>query len=170
MQVLLRWKESNACPISMEARQTFYSRSSPRLEFTYPADWTRTINTLTRPPKPFQMVWYVTTFHRFFRAGVWPFAISSSSFFKGYGGQFNYFGLWINETFETGHSKAKPLSTTYNSPQLSMNEEFKVARVEAWCLLEPVMDPNREAPQKVIGEFFFIHSFIHYDLTRASFC
>ena len=74
---------------------------------------------------------------------------------QGFGGQFNYFGLWIDENFGTGHSKAKPLSTTFNSPRLSGTEEFKISHMEAWCLLEPVVDPNREDPnQKGVLESF----------------
>ena len=64
----------------------------------------------------------------------------------GFGGQFGYFGLLLNEDFETGHSKAQPLSTTYNSPQLSGKPEFKISRIEVWCVLEPIKDPNREDP------------------------
>jgi len=63
---------------------------------------------------------------------------------KGYGGQLNYFGLWIDGNFETGHSKAKPLSTTYNSPCLSGKESFKIKNIEVWCVLEPEPDPNAE--------------------------
>ena len=53
----------------------------------------------------------------------------------GMGGQLDYFGLFLDASFETGHSKASPLSTTYNSPQLSNDEDFKVKYVEVWGLL-----------------------------------
>jgi hypothetical protein len=38
--------------------------------------------------------------------------------------------LWLAEGLETGHSKAHPRSTTYNSPQLSAREEFAIRHVE----------------------------------------
>ena len=53
------------------------------------------------------------------------------------GGQFNYFGLWVDQEFGTGHSKAKPKCTTYDSPQLSAKEEFTIAVLEAWAVGPP---------------------------------
>lgn len=46
------------------------------------------------------------------------------------GGQFDYAGLWIDSDFLHGHSKAGPLCTTYQSPQLSTSETFEVEEVE----------------------------------------
>ncbi|CAI9570765.1 unnamed protein product [Staurois parvus] len=54
----------------------------------------------------------------------------------GMGGQHEYFGLWIDSNFGKGHSKAKPRCTTYNSPQLSANEEFTIDAMEVWALGE----------------------------------
>ena len=48
------------------------------------------------------------------------------------GGQLNYFGLWIDYTFNKGHSKAEPKCTTYGSPQLSCSPEFVVDSLEVW--------------------------------------
>ena len=48
------------------------------------------------------------------------------------GGQHYYFGLWLSTEFGKGHSKAKPTSTTYGSPQLSAKEDFLIDVVEAW--------------------------------------
>lgn len=54
------------------------------------------------------------------------------------GGQFDYFGLWLPESLEGGHSKAEPLSTTYSSPQLSHSQVFKIKHIEVWaCGPEP---------------------------------
>ena len=48
------------------------------------------------------------------------------------GGQFNYFGLFIDASFDKGHCNAEPLSTTYNSPTLSASTEFLVDEIEVW--------------------------------------
>ena len=48
------------------------------------------------------------------------------------GGQLNYFGLWLDENFGSGHSRGQPSCTTYGSPPLSAEEEFKIDRLEAW--------------------------------------
>ncbi|KAL5022138.1 hypothetical protein ScPMuIL_001293 [Solemya velum] len=50
----------------------------------------------------------------------------------GMGGQLDYFGLWIDQSFNIGHSKAQPKCTTYGSPQLSAKPEFQVDIVEVW--------------------------------------
>lgn len=52
----------------------------------------------------------------------------------GMGGQMDYFGLWIDSSFNHGHSKAKPKCTTYGSPQLSADPEFEVDIIEVWGL------------------------------------
>ncbi|XP_077610203.1 MTOR-associated protein MEAK7 [Crocuta crocuta] len=52
----------------------------------------------------------------------------------GMGGQHNYFGLWIDVDFGKGHSKAKPKCTTYNSPQLSAQEDFRFEKLEVWAV------------------------------------
>ncbi|XP_029781998.1 MTOR-associated protein MEAK7 [Suricata suricatta] len=52
----------------------------------------------------------------------------------GMGGQHNYFGLWIDVDFGKGHSKAKPRCTTYNSPQLSAQEDFRFEKLEVWAV------------------------------------
>ena len=50
------------------------------------------------------------------------------------GGQFNYFGFWIDHSFNHGHSKAQPRCTTYGSPQLSKSPDFNIEIVEVWAL------------------------------------
>lgn len=52
----------------------------------------------------------------------------------GMGGQHNYFGLWIDSNYGSGHSKAKPRCTTYNSPQLSAREHFTIETMEVWLV------------------------------------
>ncbi|KAH3772580.1 MTOR-associated protein MEAK7-like [Dreissena polymorpha] len=52
----------------------------------------------------------------------------------GLGGQLEYFGLWIDSSFNSGHSKAKPKCTTYGSPQLSCHPEFTVECLEVWAV------------------------------------
>lgn len=53
---------------------------------------------------------------------------------QGMGGQHHYFGLWVAADFGKGHSKAKPACTTYNSPQLSAQEDFLFDKMEVWGL------------------------------------
>ncbi|GFO16302.1 tld domain-containing protein 1 [Plakobranchus ocellatus] len=53
----------------------------------------------------------------------------------GMGGQFEYFGLWIDQSFDHGHSKAGIKGcTTYGSPQLSEEPEFKIDYIEVWAV------------------------------------
>ncbi|XP_030058549.1 MTOR-associated protein MEAK7-like [Microcaecilia unicolor] len=52
----------------------------------------------------------------------------------GMGGQHNYFGLWIDSNYGKGHSKAKPKCTTYNSPQLSAQDDFLLDALEVWAV------------------------------------
>lgn len=54
--------------------------------------------------------------------------------FQGMGGQLEYFGLWIDSSFNHGHSKAVPKCTTYGSPQLSGKPEFVVDLMEVWAV------------------------------------
>ncbi|XP_051024872.1 MTOR-associated protein MEAK7 [Acomys russatus] len=71
----------------------------------------------------------------------------------GMGGQHGYFGLWVDADFGKGHSKAKPTCTTYNSPQLSAQEEFQFDKMEVWGLgdfsdtrnKKSILDSNPEA-------------------------
>ncbi|XP_077888881.1 MTOR-associated protein MEAK7 isoform X2 [Ictidomys tridecemlineatus] len=55
----------------------------------------------------------------------------------GMGGQHHYFGLWVDADFGKGHSKAKPTCTTYNSPQLSSQENFRFDKMEVWAVGDP---------------------------------
>ena len=55
-------------------------------------------------------------------------------FYQGLGGQLDYFGLWIDNSFNHGHSKAVPKCTTYGSPQLSGQTQFEVEALEVWAV------------------------------------
>ena len=51
------------------------------------------------------------------------------------GGQFEYFGLWLDQSFDRGHSKAGTRGcTTYGSPQLSEHPDFEIDFVEVWAV------------------------------------
>ncbi|RUS70044.1 hypothetical protein EGW08_022193 [Elysia chlorotica] len=53
----------------------------------------------------------------------------------GMGGQFEYFGLWIDQSFDRGHSKAGERGcTTYGSPQLSEQQDFEIDSIEVWAV------------------------------------
>lgn len=65
----------------------------------------------------------------------------------GMGGQLNYFGFWLNEDFGSGHSRGQPSCTTYGSPVLSAEEEFKLDKLEAWGVGAP---PENELGKKSV--------------------
>ncbi|XP_042824068.1 MTOR-associated protein MEAK7 isoform X2 [Panthera tigris] len=82
----------------------------------------------------------------------------------GMGGQHNYFGLWVDVDFGKGHSKAKPKCTTYHSPQLSAQEDFRFEKMEVWALSEApgsqqaqrnrsilAVDPEAQALLEIMG-------------------
>ncbi|KAG0044114.1 hypothetical protein BGZ83_010654 [Gryganskiella cystojenkinii] len=50
----------------------------------------------------------------------------------GFGGQLRYFGLWLASDFQTGQSAAEPLCSTYQSPRLSKQQNFKLDEMEVW--------------------------------------
>ncbi|XP_072241469.1 MTOR-associated protein MEAK7 [Leuresthes tenuis] len=55
----------------------------------------------------------------------------------GMGGQHDYFGLWLDSEFGSGHSRARPKCTTYGSPQLSGDEDFTLDSMEVWAVGKP---------------------------------
>ncbi|XP_051847159.1 MTOR-associated protein MEAK7-like [Antechinus flavipes] len=69
----------------------------------------------------------------------------------GMGGQFDYFGLWIDYNFGKGHSKAKPRCSTYNSPQLSAKENFELDKLEVWVVGDFISE-RRSIDKKTILE------------------
>ncbi len=77
------------------------------------------------------------------------------------GGQHSYFGLWLDSDFGNGHSRARPRCTTYGSPQLSGDEDFKLDTVEVWAVGQPpeeqeqVRDRNVTVVNFVFLEFAF---------------
>ncbi|KAI8914861.1 TLD-domain-containing protein, partial [Powellomyces hirtus] len=66
----------------------------------------------------------------------------------GFGGQLDYFGLWISSSFEGGHSKASPRSTTFDSPRLSNKEEFTLDYCEAWLIKPKEVDDRLIDPKQ----------------------
>ncbi|GFR66003.1 TLD domain-containing protein 1 [Elysia marginata] len=63
----------------------------------------------------------------------------------GMGGQFDYFGLWIDQSFDRGHSKAGARGcTTYGSPQLSAHPDFDIDFVEVWAVGRRKNDDGEE--------------------------
>lgn len=53
-------------------------------------------------------------------------------FIQGMGGQMDYFGLWIDSSFNYGYSKVKFKCTTYGSFQFFVDFEFEVDIIEVW--------------------------------------
>ncbi|XP_033943300.1 MTOR-associated protein MEAK7 [Pseudochaenichthys georgianus] len=86
----------------------------------------------------------------------------------GMGGQHGYFGLWLDSDFGRGHSRARPRCTTYGSPQLSEEEDFRLDSVEVWAVGKPPepqegeegqgkrsildMDPEAQAMMEMTGK------------------
>ena len=66
---------------------------------------------------------------------------------QGMGGQLNYFGLWLENDFGSGHSRGQPSCTTYGSPQLSGDELFKFDKLEVWGVGVP---PEMEVSVSVV--------------------
>jgi len=55
----------------------------------------------------------------------------------GFGGQLEYFALFVASDFERGYSKDS--TCTFNSPVLSSSENFEVDKVEVWgCGADPI--------------------------------
>ncbi|KAF9157552.1 hypothetical protein DFQ26_008610 [Actinomortierella ambigua] len=58
----------------------------------------------------------------------------------GFGGQFRYFGLWLASDFCSGHSAAEPICSTYGSPRLSKQQQFKLDELEVWQVQPSVLE------------------------------
>ncbi|KAL8195007.1 UNVERIFIED_CONTAM: TLD domain-containing protein 1 [Gekko kuhli] len=68
----------------------------------------------------------------------------------GMGGQHYYFGLWIDSDYGKGHSRAKPRCITYNSPQLSAQEDFTLEALEVWAVGDPPESDTTEKGKKSV--------------------
>lgn len=68
------------------------------------------------------------------------------------GGQFDYWGLWLDE--EYGNGCCSESCTTYkNYFQLSANKEFKVRNIEVWGVGEkPEKDESERTSRSVLDE------------------
>lgn len=65
----------------------------------------------------------------------------------GMGGQFDYWGLWLDE--EYGNGRCSETCTTYNNYfQLSANKEFKIRNVEVWGVGEKIEKDESERNTK----------------------
>lgn len=54
---------------------------------------------------------------------------------QGMGGQFNYWGLWLD--CEYGHGECSESCTTFsNYTQLSVNKQFEIRNIEVWAVGE----------------------------------
>ncbi|KAK2709640.1 MTOR-associated protein MEAK7-like [Artemia franciscana] len=62
----------------------------------------------------------------------------------GFGGQLEYFCLWIDSDFGKGY--CSPSSSTYGNPQLSHEKEFKIQHLEIWGV---GVEPKKEVTEKV---------------------
>jgi hypothetical protein len=63
----------------------------------------------------------------------------------GFGGQTGHFGLWLDASFDTGHSRP---NATYASPSLSHEQTFAIDAVEAWLLQPPDEEEEEEARRR----------------------
>ncbi|KAJ1941009.1 hypothetical protein FBU59_003631, partial [Linderina macrospora] len=63
----------------------------------------------------------------------------------GTGGQMEHFALWIGKDFVTGHSNT---SATYDSPQLSVKQEFEIEHVEAWIVRRSEREDVHGGPKR----------------------
>jgi len=52
----------------------------------------------------------------------------------GFGGQINYFALFLSQDFENGMCRSEPFSSTFYNPMLSSCADFKIAEVEVWSV------------------------------------
>ncbi|KAF9439358.1 hypothetical protein BGZ76_000019 [Entomortierella beljakovae] len=65
----------------------------------------------------------------------------------GFGGQLRYFGLWLASDFSSGQSAAEPLCSTFQSPRLSKNQDFKLDEMEVWQI-HPSTVEREEGPKR----------------------
>lgn len=67
------------------------------------------------------------------------------------GGQFNYWGLWLDE--EYGKGSCSESCTTYkNYFQLSANKEFSVRNIEVWGVGERPLKEESDRHKSVLDE------------------
>ncbi|KAI8848306.1 TLD-domain-containing protein, partial [Chytridium lagenaria] len=67
----------------------------------------------------------------------------------GFGGQLDYFGLWIDSDFGKGHSRGNP-SSTFSNPPLSSKEDFLIDDLECYLIKAKEVD-DRLVPEKKRG-------------------
>jgi len=89
---------------------------------------------------------------------------------QGMGGQLDYFGLWLDCEYGKGHSMAKPLSTTYQSPTLSHVSEFTYTDLEVWRVSNIQEDLDEEAEKAEQVGFFIRAPVYSCFLSTAASC
>ncbi|ORZ25698.1 TLD-domain-containing protein [Absidia repens] len=87
-------------------------------------------------------LWNATSNNRHYQYLCW--GKSSLPNGLGMGGQLEYAGLWIDADFIHGHSKG-PTCSTYQSPQLSLKDQFEVDEVEVWLVRPAIRDEDEDA-------------------------
>jgi hypothetical protein len=58
----------------------------------------------------------------------------------GFGGQIDYFGFFIDQNLDYGHSRCEPLSSTFQNPRLSAQADFGVDRIEVYVVKDRDLD------------------------------
>lgn len=69
---------------------------------------------------------------------------------QGMGGQFNYWGLWIDSAF--GNGECSESCTTYkNYKTLCPKKKFHINKLEAWGVGEPSL-----SPEELVNNYIFV--------------
>lgn len=104
--------------------------------------WQGDVNSFVFTLKPTMECWHARSYNDHF---VY-LNVNQSTMPNGFGmgGQHDYFGLFLSHNYGSGHSWAKPKNTTFGSPQLSHDNEFKVDRVEVWGVGEAPKNSDDE--------------------------
>jgi hypothetical protein len=59
------------------------------------------------------------------------------------GGQMDYFGLYVHDSFDGGHCRGDP-STTFGNAMLSGKEEYEIESVEVWIVKQKVVSDEEK--------------------------
>lgn len=78
---------------------------------------------------------YYMQFPHVIRRNKSKMAINNMFFFQGMGGQFNYWGLWLDSEYGLGEC-SESCTTFQNYTQLSVNKHFEIRNIEVWAVGE----------------------------------
>ena len=96
------------------------------------------------------MKWYGTTgYNKNFQ--YFAYGLQSITNGLGFGGQVDYFGLYISDDFMHGYCRASPISTTYGNPVLASNADFVITDVEVLCVEEADIDDRLITKEEAKG-------------------